>query len=224
MGKGERMKEKPIIFSTKMVKAILEGRKIQTRRIAKPQPDKVIPLLGKPGIPWWKLGGISGGKHRYFIRDILWVKETWRLWEGQTFDSFHGDPLDPDILDGKLSQYDKEWLKKKPREYKASTHSDGPWRSSLYMPRWVARIFLEVTGVRFEWLQNISESDAISEGVEQLEMVDNTIVWKDYGKGFYLYSARGSFASLWDSLYLKRGYGWDENPLVEVVNFKIIEG
>lgn len=90
------------------------------------------------------------------------------------------------------------------------------WRPSIHMPRWASRITLEITNVRVERLHEITEADAVAEGV--LEWED---VYKDYcADGGWFRSPVDSFRSLWDSINTKSGYGWDVNPLVLVVSFE----
>jgi hypothetical protein len=95
-------------------------------------------------------------------------------------------------------------------------YHDGPWKPSIFMPRWASRITLEITNIRAERLQEITEEDARDEGVifveEQLPGDDT---WRPY--------ARKEFESLWNSLNAKRGHGWQTNPWVWVVEFKRID-
>jgi hypothetical protein len=96
------------------------------------------------------------------------------------------------------------------------------WRPSIFMPRWASRITLKVNRVWVERVQDISEKDAIAEGVEKI----SDGFWRCYQfpeKGFRT-SATASFMSLWDSINAKRGYGWDTNPHVWVVEFEIEKG
>lgn len=141
----------------------------------------------------------------------LWVKETWRIWESQAFNT-SGEPLDPNILTNSLRGYSEEYLKTRPIEYHADTpgRSDGPWRPSIHMPRWASRITLEITDIRLERVQDISEEDVLAEGVLQMGFVDRG--------GYY-----SGFADLWDSIYASSGIGWDTNPWVWVIHFKVVE-
>ncbi len=98
----------------------------------------------------------------------------------------------------------------------------GPWRPSIFMPRWASRITLEVTAVRAERLQDISEDGARAEGIERQTSIGpaRAMGWKDYGGGHGWLSPIGSFASLWQSLNGRRpGCGWDANPWVWVYEF-----
>jgi len=150
---------RPILFSTDMVRAILDGRKTQTRRI--------------------KFNCAPG--------DILWVRETFR-----------------DVGYDDCSQF----------EYKASETSKEnnciSWKPSIYMPREAARLFLCVKKVRVERLQDIEVDGIIQEGAFTYEEYKE----QDCSKAFTV------FANLWDSLNAKRGFGWGNNPLVKVIEFR----
>ena len=191
---------KPILFSTEMVKAILEGRKTQTRRIIKPQPTNSMVLVGRlidttcrenrknVGKLHW-----SDKKEHIFAKDycqagdILWVRETWlKADDGYYYKADIKVPSESENL-------------RKTYGYK--------WRPSIHMPREAARIFLRVTNVRVERLQDITEEDAIKEGVI-------------YGKNQERWTARSAFMDLWDDINKKRGYGWDTNPWVWAISFK----
>ena len=157
---------KPIIFSTEMVKAILDGRKTQTRRIIKPQPMlKLYPNFENKSWHWkdchWLEGGIgfptSGIEDYspYKPGDILWVRETWCEVPYETKCIKSGDGF----------------LCVPKKAYKADSKIDftGIWKSPIHIPKEAARIFLRVVGVEVERLQDISEEDAIAEGVNGLE-------------------------------------------------------
>jgi hypothetical protein len=201
------MKERPIIFSAPMVRAILEGRKTQTRRILRPQPQfqsygthEIFEGLEEYGeIPL----GIHFSNPKYSVGDRLWVRETWRP-------KTHEFPIGA------------------PFEYQATaacdlTPLDGRWKPSIHMPRTASRLLLEITDVRIERLHDISERDAIAEGVE---VIDNQFfghpIYKDYQKpGFGYDTARLSYYSLWCSIYSHEV--WNKNPLVWVISFKKID-
>lgn len=154
------MKERPILFSGPMVRAILDGRKAQTRRVIKQIPHKPVAhaRVNHQGfVEWVDTDGVAytGGKPCPYgvVGDRLWVRETWKP---------------TGLLAGA-----------KPSETRACGHfayaADAEqrrrdqhirWRSSIHMPRWASRITLEVTGVRVERLQDISEDDATAEGFE----------------------------------------------------------
>ncbi len=193
------MKEHPIIFSTEMVKAILDGRKTQTRRVIKSQPPRHWDAVKPIGWTWCFYKLDDPDFHGYVKRpygqvgDWLWVRET------------HTYICNPD------SESDDGVVL-----YKASANEVQrgiyKWRPSIFMPRWASRITLEIVNIRIERLQEISEEDAKAEGIA----VGRT--------GRYLPGncdyATWAFHILWDSINAKRGYGWDSNPWVWVIEFE----
>ena len=186
---------KPILFSGEMVRAILDGRKTQTRRVIKPQPSAGV----RRSV--FVLSGLEDG-HGRELRcpygrpgDTLWVRETWQAVSGN--DRARHIMTHP--------RPDRGWL-----EYAATPRADEPaykWRPSIHMPRWASRITLEVTGVRVERLQDISEADAWAEGCEGY---DDDVTG---GKSGYR-----EYCELWEKINGKGS--WDLNPWVWVVEFK----
>ena len=202
------MNEKPILFNGEMVRAILGGRKTQTRRVVKDQ-GRVPTVLQSDGnrpkhVPDWFTDYCPYGGHG----DRLWVREThWRA-EGEG-------------TGGKV-----RFL-----QYKATSPDDPPlgdrWRPSIHMPRWASRITLEVVEVRMQRVQDITDEDAIAEGVQYV--VDDFARCGDGTMDSCEQVALGldhrrTFSLLWDDLNTKRGYGWDTNPWVWAVTFKRLEG
>jgi hypothetical protein len=186
-----------------MVRAILDGRKTQTRRVVKPQPKhiewfehqggwcaKVRESPGTPDEPAYEMVrcpyGVPG--------DRLWVRETW-YGPGLYGLRFRAD-----------------------NEHNKPPHAR--WKPSIHMPRWASRITLEVTGVRVERVREIRPTDVIWEGVEPEEIPG--YIGFDGGQPPELDEAGtiAKFRDLWDSINAKRGFGWDENPWVWVVEFK----
>jgi hypothetical protein len=197
---------KPIIFSTPMVQAILDGRKTQTRRIVKPQPSSGIrkSVFVKSGL---EDGHGREIKPRYQPSDILWVRETW-YYEEHMHDLTEGEP---DLASGRYSH--RYVYKADNRDYPVNVGvGEHGWKPSIHMPREAARIFLQVTNVRVERLQDITEEDAIAEGMSKT-LVD----------GVTFISAKGKFHALWDTLYAKCGYSWENNPWVWVYEFMRIK-
>ena len=184
------MKERPILFSAQMVRAILDGRKTQTRRIAKPikHPD-----WGNEYSP----GALITEKESNYVieRACPYGSKGERLWVRETF-SHH--PQFADIAyraDGEEFE-DSDGFLWEPK-----------WKPSIHMPRSASRILLEITGVRVERLQDISEEDAKSEGAQAINF--------GYGDCYAL-----GFKQLWESI---NGPGsWDLNPWVWVIDFKRI--
>ena len=179
--------EKPILFSDEMVQAILDGRKTQTRRVLKIQPpdatykiDGTQPYFPKP----------------YAVGDRLWVREAWR----------------PSGVDEPASIYYRAGGNKRCPESKDLFRlkpNDGPnvWRPSIFMPRWASRISLVVTKIKADRIQNITDKDAIAEGIDRTGIL-------------YFAHAIQKFKKLWDSINKKRGFGWDTNPVVWAIEFK----
>lgn len=216
------MKERPILFSEPMVRAILDGRKTMTRRVVKPQPkfefnDVRLAYGGVrniPDCPYFKEPG-----------DRLWVREAWRpLWD---------DADKPGGL-GDCVQYRADMSKRKPL-LKDIGFDDGMkfdemcdescheprWRPSIHMPRWASRIALEIVSVKVERVQDISEEAAISEGV----IPNKTPITESDGSQHmaYGYEYRYAFEKLWDTINAKRGFGWDINPWVWAISFKVVK-
>lgn len=232
------MKERPILFSGEMIRAILEGRKIQTRRVIKPQPPSIELVRDKTGagysinppgiyskVGWWIAGAVGvvcdliGVKNDYKwkcpygkVGDRLWVRETWALYVPKT----------SIWEEGTHKLYNRKFnMKIKPKfehiiNYRAdSADTDNVyslWKPSIFLPRWASRINLEVTGIRVERVQDISEADALFEGVEPKYHSDLEMLTES--------PYRSNFKHLWDSINSKRGYGWTENPWVWVVEFR----
>lgn len=191
------MKEKPIIFSSKMVRSILDGRKTQTRRVVK-HPESCYTILWRTGQP-----GLAEPSHSWSpygdVGERLWVKERALYWTGGAGGTadvvYEDDPELPILL------RDKETIAKIQEE----RGNDGvlgnyQWWSARCMPRWASRITLEITHNRVERVQDISEIDALKEGVSTAE----------------------KYAALWDSLNAKRGYSWESNPWVWVIDFNLL--
>ena len=190
------MKERPILFSAPMVRAILAGQKTQTRRVVKPQPDPGCVGHFGLGNPFVRTAERNVGCPYGQPGDRLWVRETWREF------------IDSECVDGVRHELGRDVL------YRADGDSSKfAWRPSIFMPRWASRINLEVVHVRVEKLQDISEADAIAEGAPG-------------GHGSipgYLYAAtpHEHYRHIWESI---NGTGsWDANPWVWVVEFKRIE-
>jgi hypothetical protein len=206
------MKERPILFSAPMVRAIMEGRKTMTRRVIKPQPLSqpiLCPNVTNKGQPSWVSKDIAGSLMQVCPYgqpgDRPWVRETtlmWRSVDGRLCDGddgpiFRDDPAWDDCLrDGKILS--KKYNRRVGWEVCPSIH----------MFREMSRIDLEVTAVRVERVQDISEEDARAEGVE---WHDGSAM--DRGKALY------AFHCLWDSINAKLGYGWYANPWVWVIEF-----
>lgn len=192
---------KPILFSTPMVKAILDGRKTQTRRVIK---DKDIINrfdIDVDGKPIAYIDQATGDSYpptaiaKYQVGDILWVRETWSKDENgeYVYRTNYGTTEDDSFP---------------PSMFK--------WKPSIHMPREAARIFLRVTNVRVERLQEITPKDAWEEGCR----IGNFFPWEKHIPELQQQCRDILFKSLWDGLNAKRGYGWDINPWVWVYEFE----
>lgn len=217
------MKERPMLMSAPMVRAILAGTKTQTRRLVKPPRNRPAFVLLDHGNGWWPYQSDDGEselcddgmEHPYTCPygkpgDRLWVREAWRVID-----------LADVFAPREITAAHRIWFEADgPHEPPA-----GRYRPGMFMPRWASRILLEVTAVRVELLQEISEADAIAEGV--------TPIWPDGprddgGPNHYTVdvdpghlngpTAATVYRMLWD---LINGEGsWDANQWVWVVEFK----
>lgn len=206
------MKVKPILFQGNMVRANNEGRKTQTRRVLKPQPSEVD-RLGR----WYKMpnGGSSLNCHnlKYAVGDVVWVREAWCA---------IGDK------GGLLRDLDLSWhAGPKDVHFRADNneveHGMCKFRPSIFMPRWASRTTLKITDVRVERLLDISEQDAMSEGISEhfgnIDLDSRGYELSDYR---YFYDgcdddgheyATDAYFALWDSINAKpkAKYIKDEN-------------
>ncbi|OHP18377.1 hypothetical protein [Pseudomonas aeruginosa] len=203
------MKERPILFTGPMVRAILEGRKTVTRRVVSPQPD----FLGSMVDPNAPFKTLDAGLHARITcpygepGDRLWVREAWAA-----------DAQVDAIAPSDLSQGEPIWYPAdlSVRQTGCSMISKGRVRPSIHMPRWASRILLEITAVRVERLQDISEEQALAEGVRGEPCDHARQACADIG--CWGDTAKGAFGFLWESL---NGEGsWAANPWVWVVEFK----
>ena len=210
------MRELPIDFNTEMVRATLDRRRTQTRRIIKPQPNWIC----STGVPYKTHERIPEGimECPYQPGDILYVRETWSFItcaeciSAESHSDFNSDgcciPISgKDCLMGECGCFIY-------RANYGTTEDDSfppsmfKWRPSIHMPKEAARIWLEVKGVRVERVQDIVGSkDVFREGCPENEKHD-ALNW---------------FVSLWDKIYAKKGFGWDVNPWVWVIEFNILE-
>ncbi|TWD54510.1 hypothetical protein FB480_103422 [Agrobacterium vitis] len=177
------MADKPILFSGPMVRALLDDRKTQTRRIFTPPP----PFDFDDDISVQVATGAFNTK--YQVGDRLWVKETW---QGLTFGDFKPTKHEPCELRFAATDPCAD-LDAKARGY--------TWRPSIFMPRWASRITLTVTDVRIERLQDISEADAIAEGIHKLD--GPLIHYGTDADSHYATNPKQAYAILWNSINTK---------------------
>lgn len=202
------MKERPIIFSTAMVQAILEGRKIMTRRIVKLSEFGDSDTRGYKYHFRDKKGRWNDVTDESLIKfcpygnpgDHLWVKETFAKVKSKGTYLYKSDKMFDNCGPSEI-----EWK----------------WTPSIYMPRLASRITLEITDVRVERLQDITEQDAIKEGVFRKKQEDGTYWHGNYGHPDGvgpLLNAIESFRSLW--LSINGEDSWNQNPWVWVISFE----
>lgn len=220
---------KPILFNTEMVRATLDGRKTATRRVVKPTPRKGAQLVvegDKRCAMDIALELKDSGPNdrriyipRYYIGDILYVRETWKVQSAHRYDADAkimfkaGGPMSTIQFPGGVSQtasrdeYDEfvgKWMKRE------------GWIPSIHMPKEAARIFLRVTDVRVERLRDIDEEGAKAEGVYA--------GWRLTGRGSCALSARQAFMWLWEytTHNAAASDSWALNPWVWVIEFERI--
>ena len=211
------MKERPILFSGPMVRAILEGRKTQTRRVVKPQPSQSHKVWHGAIDDQWAFtdhqqgekGNVLNARCPYGTAgDLLWVRET--FWTP-------GEIPNPPTDTGDYVKTPNGWAAV---IYRADgNYEDGAWKPSIFMPRWASRITLCITNVRVEQVQNISAADAIAEGLTPRPDWPEP-QWADAEAGWWR-DPVSAFRSLWDHINGKR-YPWDSNPWVWVIEFERI--
>ncbi len=208
------MAEKPILFNSEMVLAIMDGRKTQTRRVIKPQPN----YQKRFGQPESEVNAdIAKRKCSYGkVGDRLWVRETFALNYQYDTDSI-SDWEECNSLDSGDPRYRADYIRKEKPGY------IGRWRTNIHMPKWAARIWLEIIGVRVERVQDISEEDAEAEGVVPQEIKHLREIAETIPNSTYC-PHKLTFSELWDSINDKRGFGWDENPWVWVIEFNKLKG
>lgn len=221
------MKERSISYIAPMVRAVLDDSKTQTRRVVKRLALEWLPPLGGFNAEFVALP--ENGLSPYgFSGDRLRVKEAAWMWCER-------------VPDGKTATGRDKWryvpMREAPVHYAAdnpkmpmldvvspSTGNKWGWRLKIgrFLPAWASRITLEITGVRVERLHDISEEDAIAEGIEPIAVLSAFPAWRDYeadySKEFFKRSAWESYRTLWNSI---NGAGsWNGNPWVWVIEFK----
>lgn len=228
------VKDTPLLMKGPLVCATLEDLKTQTRRLnglkeVNKRPDMMELVEHLCDGDRWCFREKDTGTDRYprsgiikcpygKLGDRLWMRETWQKFDperdGIPEDRFGSHCPYKGITGGKPHE-------KKPIHWRAVYRADGEvehpehgkanWRPSIHMPRWASRINLEITSIRVERVQDISYADSTKEGVPA-----DLSIPEFYPGGRY----RAPFKTLWDSINAKRGYGWDKNPWVWVVEFK----
>lgn len=233
------VRDRPILFSGPMIRAILDGKKTQTRRVVKPQPPQPEQVRAKAGIDF-ALFQRDDTPGIWYVEGPVWAVRqlmdppiptpSWtcpygepgeRLWVRESFYCDHCFVGDYErTAAGSRSACEAEW-----REMVFYGEARDDWKGcewdggvpglkpSIHMPRWASRLTLEMTDVRVQRVQEISEPDAYAEGIET-----GTVV-QDFGMDH----ARPAFRTLWDSLNAKRGHSWESNPWVWCLTFRRVE-
>ncbi|WP_374736278.1 morphogenetic protein [Klebsiella variicola] len=222
------MKERGMIFNGEMVRAILDGRKTQTRRIMAPQPTDDIErcIFPNPEAIGWKssLRHKHGSTTAHFCHygkpgDRIWVRETFQgpLFDYDLMDSYCKDPTP--FEKPEFCVYKADGVPA-PEFYDADDELHCCWRPSIHMPRWASRILLEITDVRVERLNSIHDVDAMREGIQNL----TTCSHADFGIPGVVNAQHPvrAFQLLWESIY--GADSWRANPWVWVIEFKRVEG
>jgi len=194
------MRDHPILFTPENVRAILDGRKNQTRRVVRPQPHAGVRRdVFRGGIE-----DRHGRKIPIWCRpdDLLWVRESHVRpkdgSKGPVWYTADGDPPDTDW------RFNKRY-------------------PSIHMPRWASRLTLVVEEVRVQRLQETSHEDMLAEGVVDVGRLPGE-PWAHYEyAGYHDVVPLPCFAKAWDDLNADRGYGWDSNPWVWAITFRPVE-
>ncbi|EPJ8630660.1 hypothetical protein WJB38_005075 [Klebsiella pneumoniae] len=213
------MTERGMIFNAEMVRALLDGRKTQTRRPIKWKQTRFTEIGEREDGSKWPWSEDAEHTCDFWhpcpfgaVGDRIWVREAFRV---------HSRATDVATLVYKASERNS-WTEQTHRVPVAVCNKPATpekWTPSLHMPRWASRILLEITDVRVERLNAINEHDAQAEGVAKLREG----FWKHYQPVWtqHQLSARGSFVTLWKSIYGDES--WNSNPWVWVIKFKRIE-
>ena len=237
------MKERGMIFNAEMVRAILDGRKTQTRRIVSDRHLNFIDVGSQIGECYPLECGIDHENSQSYYRehcpfgkpgDRIWVRETWSdvNLDGAPAVAYRADDEVYDLMeDESLLDEGGSFNYLDPRVCKyqfAAWHSDlisgieGNWRPSIHMPRWASRITLEITDVRVERLNGISETDAEAEGINMEALFDSQDCYDciaDHNMTGRP-TAKGALKYLWESIYGEEN--WQANPWVWVIEFKVV--
>lgn len=259
---------KPILFSTPMVQANLDGRKTQTRRTIKQQSgtcmfcgcvaDDCRGCIERTGEPcsWTNKEETicsacadlkNTSKAKYQAGDILWVRETWKVgaWDHEDATAAFDYKASPEIkktewvdyedldrfeklMESAIAELDKLGIEpivdeeNEKFEWKWEPgQSPFKWKPSIHMPFEAARIFLKVTDVRAERLQDIYHSDARDEGVDFIDGINGRLYYNYLTQNFSEVSSRSSFMTLWESINGKNS--WKEDPYVWVYDYERIK-
>ncbi|EMP9987306.1 hypothetical protein RFH01_000923 [Klebsiella pneumoniae] len=199
------MKERGMIFNGEMVRALMSGRKTQTRRPIKWKQTRFTEIGEREDGSKWPWSEDAEHACDFWhpcpfgdVGDRIWVRETWNKYGG-------------------LLTYraDHDWID----DMRKETVCTAKWVPSIHMPRWASRILLEITDVRVERLNSISQEDAQAEG---LELTGWRPTYSDPDSGGEVMTPYDNFAQLWESIYGEES--WKANGWVWVISFKRVEG
>ncbi|MCS5825424.1 hypothetical protein LNO55_12600 [Klebsiella pneumoniae subsp. pneumoniae] len=213
------MKERGMIFNAEMVRALLDGRKTQTRRPIKWKQTRFTEIGEREDGSKWPWSEDAEHACDFWhpcpfgaVGDRIWVREAFRV---------HSRATDVATLVYKASERNSwtEQTRRVPVAVCNKPATPEKWTPSLHMPRWASRILLEITGVRVERLNSISQEDAQAEG---LELTGWRPTYSDPDSGGEVMTPYDNFAELWSSIYGEES--WNANPWVWVIEFKRVEG
>lgn len=223
------MKEHPILFSAEMVRAILSGKKTMTRRtkgleFVNKDPDNWTSNIFQRDVAIQCKKVIDSSRCPYGkVGDLLWVKETWGVceklwadygWEFQGLISFSTKSSKNDLVTSGMNVIRQVIYAAD--GYERTVGYEPGFKPSIFMPRWASRITLRIKSIRVERVQDITEADVRLEGGPPSHpSID--VVSREFG---YKNFAISWFAQLWDSINAKRGYSWESNPWVWVIEFE----
>lgn len=205
------MADKPIIFSAPMVRALLAGQKTQTRRLLRNPEYYGCPTGDCPHQTQAEcnaaMAALASEIVPYAPGDRLYVREHWKTSRGNDGVAPRDlDPLAPVL-----------YLADGTERGKYSVGTPGKHRQGMHMPRWASRLWLSVTDVRVQRLQDISEADCLAEGVEEPGFWDQVAAGQPW-------HPRGAYRDLWNSLHTDPGTRWDDNPWIVAVSFTVHHG
>ena len=219
---GMATRERPILFSGPMVRALLAGRKLQTRRVIKDAPDGEW-FADRDGPGDWRWVAPEGRptmpiRLPYAPGDRLWVREAFATYEAIR----SPNPLDNIVYRADLPATEPPITDPITSARLLWTTAPKKWRSPIHMPRWASRLILLVTDVRVRRVTDISGADAQAEGIVAFPRNPSDPCWGVSREGPMAETPRDAFRDLWDSLNGHRpGASWDENPWVVAYTFSV---